>query len=513
MAYLIGIDVGTSSTKTVLINHMGEVVTAAAPEYEFSTPKPLWAEANSEDWWEAAVEGIQRVLESSGIEAREVDGIGLTGQMHGLVMLDREGAVLRPCIMWNDQRTAVQCAEITESVGAARVLKITGNPVLPGFTAPKIAWVKENEPEVFARAAKVLLPKDYIRFRLSGEYFTDVSDASGMSLLDVARRRWSSEMLEACGVPEVWLAEVTESPVASTRVSGEAARVTGLMEGTPIAAGGGDQAAQAVGCGIVREGVVSATLGTSGVVFAHSDEYRVEPEGRLHGFCHAVPGKWHLMGVMLSAAGSFQWYRNHLGGVEMAEEAETGRDAYDLLTESAATVPAGCEGLLFLPYLSGERTPYPDPLARAVFFGLTLRHQRAHMTRAVLEGVAYGLRDSLELMGSLGITTQQIVASGGGAKSTFWRQMLADVFEARIVLVNATEGAAYGAALLGGVGAGVFTTVEEACDQTIAVTGETDPGETVPVYRDFYPRYRALYPALQDEFKAISEVVDRHLGS
>ena len=502
MTFLIGIDVGTSSAKAVLIDESGEVLATAAPEYEFVTPRPLWAESDPEDWWTATVTAIRRVLEESGIEKGKVSGLGLTGQMHGLVMLDQTGEVLRPCIMWNDQRTGDQCAALTKRVGESKVIELTGNPILPGFTAPKVLWVEENEPEVFAKTAKVVLPKDYIRYRLSGEFYSDVSDASGTSFLDVAGRRWSEEMLSAGKVPRKWLPEVTESPVASTRVSGNAAGITGLSEGLPIVAGAGDQAAQAVGCGIVKGGVVSATLGTSGVVFAHSDECRVEPEGRLHAFCHAVPNKWHLMGVMLSAAGSFQWYRNTLGGEEMVREKETGEDAYDLLTREAAKIEAGSEGLIFLPYLTGERTPHPDPNAKGVFFGLTLRHTKAHLTRSVLEGVTFGLKDSLELMRGLGTEIDEVVASGGGARSALWKQMLADVFESRIVLVNATEGAAYGAALLAGVGCGLFPSVEEACDAVIRETEETLPGSNRAKYLEVYPRYRALYPLLKDEFRS-----------
>lgn len=510
MTYLLGIDVGTTGSKAVLIDTEGVVRASATTEYPMYTPKPLWSEQNPSDWWSATITSIRRVL-SEGDAASQVAGVGLTGQMHGLVLLDAAGEVLRPCIMWNDQRTAPQCAAITEQVGAENVLRLTGNPVLPGFTAPKLVWVRENEPEVYARIAKVLLPKDYVRYRLTGGFFSEVSDASGTSLFDVGNRRWSDEMLRALDVPREWLPEVTESPVASARVSAEAARETGLLEGTPVVGGGGDQAAQAVGTGIVAEGVVSATLGTSGVVFAASETYRVEPQGLLHAFCHAVPGQWHLMGVMLSAAGSFRWYRDTLGDVEKARAAETGRDAYDLLTEAAAGVAPGCEGLIFLPYLTGERTPYPDPNARGVFFGLTLRHGKAHLTRAVLEGVAYGLLDSLELMRALGLSIEQVRVSGGGARSALWRQILADVFNTPIVTVNVTEGAAYGAALLAGVGAGVYPSVAAACERAIRLTGETQPGPAAAVYADYYPRYRALYPALKGEFAAIAQVVSKYI--
>jgi len=510
MTYLLGIDVGTTGSKAVLIDTEGVVRASATTEYPMYTPRPLWAEQNPSDWWSATVTSIRQVLSGEDV-ARQVAGIGLTGQMHGLVLLDSAGQVLRPCIMWNDQRTAPQCAAITEQVGAGNVLRLTGNPVLPGFTAPKIVWVRENEPEVYARTGKVLLPKDYVRYRLTGGFFSEVSDASGTSLFDVGNRCWSDEMLEALNVPRQWLPEVTESPVASARVSAEAARETGLLEGTPVVGGGGDQAAQAVGTGIIAEGLVSATLGTSGVVFAASDTYRVEPHGLLHAFCHAVPGQWHLMGVMLSAAGSFRWYRDTLGDMERARAAETGEDAYDLLTRAAEEVAPGCEGLIFLPYLTGERTPYPDPNARGVFFGLTLRHGKAHLTRAVLEGVAYGLRDSLELMRALGLAIEQVRVSGGGARSALWRQILADVFNTPIVTVNVTEGAAYGAALLAGVGAGVYPDVAAACARAIRLTGETQPGPAASVYADYYPRYRALYPALKSEFAALAQVVSKYI--
>jgi xylulokinase len=509
--YLLGIDVGTTGSKALLIDDAGQVVASAVTEYPMMTPQPLWAEQNPTDWWQATATSIRRVLARGSVRPEAIAGVGLTGQMHGLVMLDEQGHVLRPCIMWNDQRTAAQCAAITARVGRDRLLELTGNPVLPGFTAPKVVWVREHEPDVYARTAHILLPKDYVRYCLTGEFFSEVSDASGTSLFDVGRRAWSEEMLAALDIPRRWLPEVTESPVVSARVNSYAAHETGLPVGTPVVGGGGDQAAQAVGTGIVHEGIVSVTLGTSGVVFAASDSYRVEPEGKLHAFCHAVPGQWHLMGVMLSAAGSFRWYRDTLAEAEKERAATTDTDAYDLLTEAAAAVPAGCEGLIFLPYLTGERTPHPDPNARGVFFGLTLRHGKPHLTRAVLEGVSYGLLDSLELMRGLGLTIDQVRVSGGGARSPLWRQILADAFNSEIVTVNVTEGAAYGAALLAGVGAGVWADVAEAARRAVAVTGRLSPGPNAAVYADFYPRYRALYPALRTEFAAVAAAVSRHL--
>ncbi|MBI4790500.1 MAG: xylulokinase [Chloroflexi bacterium] len=506
-SFLLGIDVSTTATKALLIDERGAVVAVVATEYPFETPHPLWSEQAASLFWDGTTHSIRGVLEKSRINPKDIAAIGLTGQMHGATLLDAHGEPLRPCILWNDQRTQKQCDEITARLGAERVLQLTGNPVLTGFTAPKILWVRENEPEVYRRVAKILLPKDYARYKLTGEFFSDVSDSSGTSLFDVGQRAWSEEMLRALDIPRAWMPEVTESPVVSAKISADAARATGLIEGTPVVGGGGDQAAGAIGTGIVRSGIVSATLGTSGVVFAQSDEYRIEPQGRLHAFCHAAPGKWHLMGVMLSAAGSFRWYRDALGAHEKAIAAETNQDAYDVLTRAAGTAPAGCEGLLFLPYLTGERTPYPDPNARGAFVGLTVRHTKAHLTRAVLEGVSYGLRDSLELMRALGITPTQVRASGGGARSALWRQILADVFDAEIVTVNVTEGAAYGAALLAGVGAGVYRDVESACDAVIQTTSRDQPSDARSIYAEYYPRYRALYPALIAEFDALARVV------
>ena len=511
MRYLLGIDVSTTGSKALLVDEAGSVVTSVTTEYLMYTPQPLWAEQDPADWWDATVTSVRQALELGNVDARDVVGIGMTGQMHGLVALDGAGAVLRPCIMWNDQRTGPQCAAITERVGAERVLQLTGNPVLPGFTAPKIVWVREHEPEVYARIAHVLLPKDYVRLRLTGEHATEVSGASGTSLFDVGQRRWSEEMLEALEIPRAWMPVCAESPAVTARISAEAARQTGLLEGTPVVGGGGDQAAQAVGSGIDREGVISVTVGTSGVVFAASDAYRVEPLGRLHAFCHAIPGKWHLMGVVLSAGGSFRWFRDALGDPERTEALTARRDPYELLTGLAAEAPAGCEGLLFLPYLTGERTPHPDPEARGAYCGITLRHSKPHMVRAVLEGVTYALRDSLELMRDLGLTIEQVRGSGGGARSPLWRQMLADVFESELVTVNVTEGAAYGAALLAGVGSGVYASVAEACASAVKVVDQVTPGADALVYADYYPVYRSLYPALKSAFHATAGIVAQHL--
>ncbi len=499
----IGIDVGTSSIKALLVDPTGNVLATSNPEYPFQTPAPLCAETDPDVWWDATCKAIRELLAVT--DPQLVSGIGLTGQMHGLVLIDEKGAPLRPCIMWNDQRSFQECEEMTERIGAAEVLRITGNPILAGFTAPKLRWVEKNEPEIFAKISKVLLPKDFIRYRLTGEFFSEMSDASGTSMLNVGERKWSEEILEAMGWSMSWLPELTESTVASAKISSDASARTGLIVNTPVVAGGGDQAAQAVGCGIVEEGMVSATLGTSGVVFAQSDEYRVEPDGKLHAFCHAVPGKWHLMGVMLSAAGSFQWYKNQLGEEEQRREQNGEGNAYDLLTHAAAAIDPGCEGLLFLPYLSGERTPYPDPHAKGAFVGMTLRHGKAHLTRAVLEGVSYGLKDSLSLMQALGVQPAKIILSGGGARSELWKQMLSDIFETPCCLVNATEGAAYGAALLAAVGCGALPTVEDASRAWIRETQQIGMGPNSPKYKKNYRIYQDLYPSLKNAFYNLSE--------
>jgi xylulokinase len=508
MTYLLGLDVGTTGAKAVLINVEGKVVASATEEYPMYTPRPLWAEQNPEDWWQATQQCFRRVLSQAQAKPEEVRGVGLTGQMHGLVLLDQAGNVLRPCIMWNDQRTAPQCAALTEKIGMKRLMEITANPVLPGFTAPKILWVRENEPAVYERAARMLLPKDYIRYRLTGEYATEVSDAAGTSLLDVKHRRWSDQLLQLLDIPKIWMPPVYESVVMSGKVSKLAAASTGLPEGTPVVGGGGDQAAGAVGNGIVLPGVVSVTIGTSGVVFAHTNELMVEQEGRLHVFCHAVPGAWHVMGVTLAAGGSFRWFRDTLGQTEMSVARLLGVDPYEILVAEAEQAPPGSEGLLFLPYLSGERTPYPDPNAKGVFCGLTVRHTKSHFVRAVIEGVSYSLRDCLELIKGLGLRIEQVRASGGGARSALWRQILAEVFDAELVTLTSTEGAPYGAALLAGVGTGVYSSVPEACERTLQLAMRIKPDPPrVRLYQDYYALYRQMYTTLKPTFDDLSQVV------
>lgn len=501
MTVLLGLDVGTTGAKTVLIDPAGRVRSTATGEYPLLTPRPGWTEQDPLRWWEASAASIRRALDQAEVRGADVAAVGLTGQMHGLVALDGGGGVLRPAILWNDQRTSEETAWITEHVGAARALDLTGNPVLTGFTAPKILWMRRHEPDRYARIRHILLPKDYVRYRLTGELASDVADASGTSLFDIRRRAWSLEMLAALEIPAEWLPRVVESPGQTGAVTPEAAQATGLRPGTPVVAGAGDQAAQAVGTGIVEPGLVSATIGTSGVVFAHLATAEVDALGRLHTFCHAVPGRWHVMGVMLSAGGSLRWLRDVL-----RRETWSGfRDPYDGMSAEAAEVPPGVEGLVFLPYLTGERTPHADPHARGAFVGLTLRHGRGHLIRAVMEGVALGLRDSLELMRGLGLPVTQVRSSGGGARSALWRQILADVFAADVVTVTATEGAAFGAALLAGVGAGVFASVEAACEATIGIGDHTAPDPSrATLYDRLYRVYRDLYPSLRPSMHTLS---------
>lgn len=490
MAYLLGLDISTTGAKALVIDENGQVIASHTTPQPISTPRPLWSEQNPADWWSGMVQSIRAALQEIG-SSEQIAAIGLTGQMHGLVCLDAGGDVLRPAILWNDQRTQAQCDEITATIGPRRLIELTGNQALTGFTAPKILWVRQHEPEVYDQIAHVLLPKDYIRFKLSGEYAADLADGAGMLLVDVAHRRWSEEVLSALEIPATWMPRLVEGTAVTGVVSHEAAEETGLKAGIPIVGGGGDQAAQAVGVGAVEPGIIALTVGTSGVVFAPLGAYAYEPEGRLHAFCHAMPGQWHFMGVMLSAAGSLQWYKDTLAPfVE-----------FDTLLHEASEVPAGSEGLQFMPYLSGERTPHPDPLARGAFIGLTTRHTRGHLTRSVLEGVAYGLRDSFELIraSEAGRVIRQVRVSGGGARSPLWRQIMADILGTELVAVEATEGAAYGAALLAGVGAGIWSGAADI--GSVVALGETSsPGSDSATYADGYTVYRTLYPTLKDTF-------------
>ncbi len=489
----LGIDTSTTSSKALLMDARGEVIAVASSPHTLQTPKPLWSEQDPREWWSAVSTSIKSALEKAGVGGERVGAVGLTGQMHGLVLLDESGNVLRPAILWNDQRTQSQCDEIHRILGKERFIQITGNVALTGFTAPKILWVKENEPEIFAKAKHVLLPKDYVRYKLTGEYAMDKADGAGTVLFDLKRRDWSDEIIAALGIPRAWMPRTFEGTDVTGYVNEEAASLTGLKSGTPVVAGGGDQAAGAVGVGAVEPSIIGLTVGTSGVVFATTPSALIEPEGRLHAFCHAVPGMWHFMGVMLSAAGSLQWYRDTLAP----------NLSFDDLLKEAESIPVGSEGLQFLPYLSGERTPHPDSLARGAFIGLTLRHNRAHMTRAVLEGVAFGLKDSFMLIQNAGPgKVTQVRASGGGTKSGLWRQIMASVLDAELVIVNTTEGAAYGAALLAGVGVKNWDSVAEACSFCIKITESIHPVPSeAESYRKSYTVYRDLYPALKSSFQ------------
>lgn len=492
MPFFMGIDISTTGAKALLIDESGMVAATATTPLPLSTPRPLWSEQDPYEWWAGVSTSIRAVMAQGVATADQIAAVGLTGQMHGLVLLDEGGNVLRPAILWNDQRTAAECDEIRRRFGRERLIQTTGNDALTGFTAPKILWVQRHEPEVYAKARHVLLPKDYIRYRLTDDYAMDKADGSGTILFDLRKRDWSEDLLEALEIPRAWLPPTFEGPEVTGAITEAVAAEIGLRAGTPVMAGGGDQAAGAVGMGAVTPGVVSLVLGTSGVVFATTPSALIEPEGRLHAFCHAVPNRWHFMGVMLSAAGSLQWHRDTLApGV-----------SFDALVDEAATAPAGSEGLLFLPYLTGERTPHPDPLARGAWVGLTVRHTRAHMTRALLEGVAYGLRDSFELIRGAGLgAIDQVRASGGGVKSPLWRQILADVLNIELVTVNSSEGSAYGAALCAGVGAGAWSSLEAACAATIRITGSTSPNaEAAELYAKGYARYTELYPALKEIF-------------
>ncbi|MGW8318354.1 MAG: xylulokinase [Candidatus Promineifilaceae bacterium] len=496
---LLGLDISTTGAKALLVDERGEVVGSATMPLTLSTPRPLWSEQNPEEWWAGMRRSIRQVLFDAGVTGKDVAAAGLTGQMHGLVLLDGQGRVLRPAILWNDQRTGKQCDDIRSRLGKSRLIQITGNDALTGFTAPKILWVQQNEPEVYARARHILLPKDYIRYQLTGDFAVDRAGGAGTLLFDLRQRTWSDEVLAALEISPELLPPTYEGPEITGTVTQAAAEETGLAAGTPVVGGGGDQAAQAVGVGAVQPGIIALTLGTSGVVFAPTEAPLIEPEGRLHAFCHAAPGRWHFMGVMLSAAGSLQWYRDTLA---------PGTD-FDALVEEAAEISPGSEGLLFLPYLTGERTPHPDPLARGAWVGLTVRHQRAHLTRAVLEGVAYGIKDSFSLIQQSGLgSIEQVRISGGGARSPLWRQIIADVLGVELVTVNTTEGAAFGAALLASVGARFYDSVPAACEQTIQLTGQTRPGAESETYQRTYPLYQALYPALAPGFKAVASVVD-----
>jgi xylulokinase len=481
----------------LIVDQHGRVVASATAEHApFASPQIGWAEQQPDDWWAACTVAVPRALERAGLRGDDIACLGLSGQMHGAVMLDESGRVVRPALIWCDVRTDRQCRELTEKIGAERLIQLTCNPALPNFTLTKFLWVRENEPENWKRVRAVMLPKDYVRYQLTGDRATDMADASGTLLLDVANRRWSNEMLEAAEIDRDLLPALYESPDVCGKVSARAAAATGLKAGTPVVAGAGDQAAGATGMGIVTPGAVSATIGTSGVVFAATDAPALDRKGRLHTFCHAIPGRWHMMGVTQAAGLSLRWFRDQFGA-----GTDDGQDPYERLTEEAATAPPGCNGLLFTPYLMGERTPHLDPRARGAFVGLTASHTRADVIRAILEGVAFSLRDTFSIFGEMNVPVRSVRLGGGGARSALWRQIQADVYGHEIEVVEAEEGAAYGAALLAGVGARMWASVDEACVSVVRVAKRVRPdAEAVATLNKNYAAYRRVYGATRDIF-------------
>ncbi len=504
MKYLIGIDLGTSSTKTVLFSENGEAVASASVEYPLLQPQNGWAEQDPSDWWNACVSTVKSVLEASKIDAGDVAGVGISGQMHGLVLLDGNGEVLRNSIIWCDGRTANECSEITETIGAKRLIEITANPALTGFTAGKILWVRKNEPKLYAKARHILLPKDYLRYKLCGVFATEVSDASGMNLLDVPKRQWSQEVLDKLDIPREFMADMYESCEITGYINDKAAELTGLKAGTPVVGGAGDNAAAAIGTGVVESGKAFVTIGTSGVIFAHADSVSIDPGGRVHTFCSAVPGAWTVMSCTLAAGGSLQWFRNNFCAAEMQAAEAMGVDAYELLNKEAERVPLGSNRLLFLPYIMGERSPILNPDARGVFFGLSGVHGRPDMLRAVMEGVAYSQRECLDVLRGMNVPFSNIIATGGGGRSPFWRQMLADMFDCP-VSTAISEGPALGVAILAGVGAGLYSNLPEACAKLIT-TGEPQQPDKArgAAYEPYYRLYKEVYGSLKSQFSALA---------
>lgn len=493
---LLGLDVGTTGTRALVVADDGVLLAeATAPHAPFASPQMGWAEQDPDDWWRASCEASAAAIAGAGPAGAAIQAVGLSGQMHGAVLLDGHNRVVRPALLWCDQRTSDQCDRLTTRLGRDRLLRLTLNPALTGFTLPKLLWVREHEPAAWARVRRVLLPKDYVRFRLTGEHATDVTDASGTLLFDVAKRAWSADMLAAAELPTAIVPPVLESAVVSGRVSHEASRATGLVTGTPVVAGAGDQAANAVGIGIVRPGAVSVTIGTSGVVFAATARPIGDPDGRLHTFCHAIPDRWHVMGVTQGAGLSLRWFRDTFG---VAGDSAAFGDGYDALCDEAAGAPSGADGLLWAPYLMGERTPHLDPRARGMLTGITASHRRPHVIRAILEGVAYSLRDSLTIFEELAIPIASIRLGGGGARSALWRQIQADVYGRPVDVPAVQEGAAYGAALLAGVGAGAWPSVDAAADSSVRTRARMNPDPaSARLLNARYRQYRAMYEAWQ----------------
>ena len=498
--YVLGIDIGTGGTRALIMDENGRILASATEEHEpFGSPKIGWAEQRPEDWWRAAGLAIRKALALGKLHAQQIACVGFSGQMHGAVMLDGSGEVVRPALIWCDVRTDKQCQELNEKIGPDRLIQLTCNPALPNFTLTKFLWTRENEPANWSRVRSVMLPKDYVRLRLTGDRAIDMADASGTLMLDVARRQWSNEVLRAAEIDRSLLPALYESPEVCGKVSAIGGEATGLAAGTPVVAGAGDQAAGATGMGVVAPGTVSATIGTSGVVFAATDRPALDPQGRLHTFCHAVPGRWHVMGVTQAAGLSLRWFRDRFTSASVGDS----RDAYERLTEEAATAPPGADGLLWAPYLMGERTPHLDSEARGVLAGLTASHTRAHVIRAILEGVAFSLRDTFTIFGEMNVPVKSILLGGGGARSPLWRQIQADVYGHEVGIVEAEEGAAYGAAILAGVGAKIWPSVDAACGAVVRVAARVQPDRSnVAKMNDSYRAYRRLYPAMKSIFSS-----------
>ncbi|HQR05987.1 MAG TPA: xylulokinase [Gemmatales bacterium] len=508
MSAYLGIDLGTSGTKSLVCRADGTILATATAEHPISHPHPGWSEQNPADWWTSTLKSARQAIAESRIKPGELKGIGLSGQMHGSVFLDDNKEVLRPALLWNDQRTEEECRDIEKAAGGRKALiQMVSNPAFTGFTAPKILWVRKNEPAIYARIRHILLPKDYLRLKLTGELATEVSDASGTLLLNVVERRWHTDLLSKLQIDPSFLPRCVESDEITGMLTAEAANELGVQQGVPVIGGAGDQSASALGNGIVKPGIISATIGTSGVVFAHAEKPETHPEGKVHTMCHAVRGAWHQMGVVLSAGGSLQWFRNQLCQDLVQQASQLQYDPYELIMQAIEKAPAGSEGLYFAPYLTGERHPWSDPQIRGGWVGLTVRHQREHLARAVVEGITFAMRDCLEVMRDLGVKSQQIRLSGGGARSPIWRQMQADIYGQTVAQINAHEGPAFGVALLAMVGTGAYRTVPEACEATIRVTEERQPAQaTARKYDGYYDLYRSLYPAMAEICHRINAV-------
>ncbi len=511
MGYVIGIDIGTSGTKALLISENGDIVYRTFRDYPLYTPYPLWTEQDPLDWWDATVSVLSEIVERGLVDPSDIKAIGLSGQMHSLVLLDKNYNVIRPAILWSDQRTEKECRYVMELLGEDRIMNLISNPVLPGFTLGKILWVKNNEPENYEKIFKVLLPKDYIRFKMTGELFMEITDAAGTAYFSVKEKRWASELLDLLKIPPEFFPPVCKSYEVCGETTEELEKLTGIKRGTKVVGGGADNACGAVGAGIVVEGRMLSSIGTSGVILTPTRIHKFDPQGRIHTFNHSVEGMWYLMGVELSAGMSLRWYRETNGLTETAMAPYLGKDPYELLSEEASRAPLGSNGVIFLPYLSGERTPHKDPYARGVFFGISISTRREEMIRAIMEGVTFGLMDSVVIMEDLGVKIKEVRAIGGGARSPFWRKIQADVFGRELFVMEKDEGPAYGAAILAGVGAGMFRNIEEGVEALVKVKDVVEPDpENTKRYREFYQLYRSLYPALKDRFKELKEIEERY---